>query len=93
MLDGLLVSLSPFLFEDLEHRALCMLEHSCSYMDGESSAYRILSRSEFVYRVEMKRVAGPDIFQTRDGKDVTRSEQVFSTGNRSDGIVRRLGLY
>lgn len=74
MFDSLLVSLSPFLFEDLKHWALCMLKHRGGYANGERSAYRILARSKFVYRVEMKRVSGPDVSQARDGKDVARSE-------------------
>lgn len=75
VLDGLLVSLSPFLLEDHFHFPLGVLYYGSLHFDMVArkegvASQGVLTRPYFMDVTEMKCVAHTDVFEVRDGEDV-----------------------
>jgi len=83
MLDGLPVPLSPLLFEDILHSALCVLNDSGLYFDfrgrdGGVAADGIFTRAKLVNGVESNNVANINVTNARDSKEVAWCKDVLT---------------
>jgi len=92
VLDGLLVTLSPLFLHDDLHTAFRVFQDSCLDMHGTlwqdwGPAKRVVSRTKFVYLIQLQDVSDADVFEAGYGEKIARCEKVLATDDRRDDIM------
>lgn len=95
VLDGFLVALSPLLLEDDLHLPLGVLhdgrlDSDLLWRDDRAATHGEFARTDFVNLRERQDVPDLYVFESRHGEEVAGCEQVSSSGNRGDDILRGL---
>jgi hypothetical protein len=92
---SLLIALSPLLFENELHVALCVFDDGGGdgegvFWDGWVATKGVVAGAQLVYVREGEQVAYADVVEAWEGEDVAWSEEIFSAEEGRDDVLGRL---